>query len=53
MNKENINVLTQIYNTLLNINTKGEDTIAMSVCLQSLYALIVNLNNQGEKVIEE
>ena len=39
---------------MLNINTKGEDTIAMSACLQALYKVIIELNKeQGEKVIEE
>ena len=51
MNKNNINTLTQVYNALLTINTKGEDTISMAMCLQALYKLIIELN--GEKEMEE
>ena len=53
MNKKQLATLGQLYNTMLTINTKGEDTIAMSACLQSLYKLIVELNEQGEKEVKE
>lgn len=53
MNKNILPTLGQVYNTLLNINTKGEDTLAMSACLQALYKLIVELNEQGEKEVKE
>ena len=54
MNKDNLNVLTQIYNTLLEISTKGEDTIAMSACLQSLYKVIINMKQDvAENIVKE
>jgi hypothetical protein len=36
MNYNDLEFLTRLYNTLLLINTKGEDTIMMGECLKSL-----------------
>lgn len=40
MNYEKLETLSRLYNTLLLINTKGEDTILMSDCLRGLYNFI-------------
>lgn len=43
------NELTKLYNTLLLIETKGENTKIMAQCLQYLEQLIVaERNKQGE-----
>lgn len=42
MTYEKIETLSRLYNTLLLINTKGEDTIYMSDCLKSLFSFIKN-----------
>ena len=41
MNKEKIESLSRIYNTLLLVNTKGEDTIVMGDCLKALHSFIL------------
>ena len=43
MTLEQANQLIYIYNTLLQINTKGEDTINMAECLRALKALLPQL----------
>lgn len=43
--------LSRIYNTLLLINTKGEDTLIMADCLKALKNYI--MENQEEKKREE
>ena len=40
MTYEKIETLSRLYNTLLLINTRGEDTIYMSDCLKSLFSFI-------------
>ena len=55
MTYEKIEVLSRIYNTLLLINTKGEDTMIMADCLKALQSFITieqqNLkqNNNSEE----
>ena len=39
MNREKAEQLTRIYNTLMLISTKGEDTLVMADCLNALKAL--------------
>lgn len=41
--EEQINQLTRIYNTMLEISTKGEDTMVMADCLRALEQVIVNI----------
>lgn len=41
MNYEKIETLSRLYNTLLLINTKGEDTVHMADCLKALYSFIL------------
>ena len=44
MTYEKLETLSRIYNTLLLINTKGEDTIVMADCLNAMRSFIM-----GEK----
>ena len=50
MNYEKLEQLFRIYNTLLLINTKGEDTMVMGDCLKAMKSFISNekevLDNQ-------
>lgn len=39
---EKLEILSRVYNTLLLINTKGEDTIVMADCLRALHNFIFN-----------
>ena len=47
MNKEQFENLSRIYNTLLLVNTKGEDTLIMADCLKALRNFI--LTNQPKE----
>lgn len=47
MNKEQFENLSRIYNTLLLVNTKGEDTLTMADCLKALRNFI--LTNQPKE----
>lgn len=40
MKQEQITLLAQIYNALLNISTRGEDTLIMAQCLNALRPLV-------------
>ena len=43
-----IEQLSRIYNTMLTIETKGENTLVMSDCLRALYQLIQEIQPQKE-----
>lgn len=43
---ENTNLLQQIYNTLSEIETKGQDTIHMASCLVTLSKIIAESTSQ-------
>ena len=51
MTYEKLETLSRIYNTLLLINTKGEDTITMAECLMTLRNFVLtekdNLNKEN------
>ena len=47
MNYNDLELLTRIYNTLLLVNTKGEDTLTMADCLRALRNFI--LTNQSKE----
>ena len=47
MTYEKLETLSRIYNTLLLINTKGEDTLTMADCLKALRNFI--LTNQSKE----
>lgn len=51
--KEQLEQLTRIYNTMLNIGTKGEDTLIMSDCLRALEQVIVQINQAAQKAEAE
>ncbi len=46
MNYEELELLTRIYNTLLLVSTKGEDTIIMGDCLKALQNFVVTKKQQ-------
>lgn len=46
--REQIEQLTRIYNTMLNIGTKGEDTLIMADCLRALEQTIVQINQNAQ-----
>ena len=41
--KEQVEQLTRIYNTMLEIKTKGEDTLVMSDCLRALEQVVTQV----------
>ena len=47
--KEQLDQLTRIYNTMLQIGTKGEDTLIMSDCLRALEQTIVQINQAAQQ----
>ena len=47
MTYEKLEILSRIYNTLLLVNTKGEDTLTMADCLRALRNFI--LTNQPKE----
>ena len=57
MTYDKLEQLFRIYNTLLLINTKGEDTMAMGDCLKAMKSFISNekevLDNQQTTTEEE
>lgn len=58
MNYNDLELLTRIYNTLLLVNTKGEDTILMGECLKTLQNFVLTkkqeiTNEQNSKKEEE
>ena len=48
MTYEKLETLSRIYNTLLLINTKGEDTMVMGDCLRAMKSFILN----GQKELD-
>lgn len=48
MTYEKLEILSRIYNTLLLINTKGEDTIVMADCLNALRSFVTNEQRELE-----
>jgi 5-enolpyruvylshikimate-3-phosphate synthase len=48
MTYEKLETLSRIYNTLLLINTKGEDTLVMADCLNAMRAFIQNEQREME-----
>ena len=47
--KEQLEQLTRIYNTLLNVGTKGEDTLIMADCIRALEQVIVQINQASQQ----
>ena len=53
--KEQVEQLTRIYNTMLEIRTKGEDTLIMADCLRALEQVVqqvVQTNNASAPTAE-
>lgn len=49
MTYEKIDILSRLYNTMLLINTKGEDTVIMADCLKTLYSFVKQEQAELEK----
>lgn len=49
----NIEQLSRIYNTLLLVNTKGEDTIVMAECLNALKNFVITMQQEAQNKTEE
>lgn len=49
MNKNDLEQLIRVYNTLTEISTKGEDTILMANCLQAFRATLNKLQTEQAK----
>lgn len=50
--KEQVTQLTRIYNTMFEIQTKGEDTLVMADCIRALEQIIISIKNNTESVEE-
>ena len=48
MSYEKLQTLYRLYNTLLLINTKGEDTLVMADCLNALKTFVINEQKELE-----
>ena len=48
MTYEKLETLSRIYNTLLLINTKGENTIVMADCLNAMRSFVMNEQKELE-----
>lgn len=46
MEIKDLEILSQIYNTLFAISTKGDDTIAMAECLKTLRGFILTKDKE-------
>ena len=54
MNNQHLEQLARIYNTLLMINTKGDDTLTMADCLRALKQEIEQMQQEmSAQPIEE
>lgn len=47
--REQVEQLTRIYNTMLEIRTKGEDTLVMADCLRAFEQVITAVIKSGEQ----
>ena len=50
---ENLMYLTQIYNTLCLVHTKGEDSIIMADCLKALQQYLKSEQKKDQKTEDE
>lgn len=48
--QEHFELLQRIYNTMLEINTKGQDTLIMSDCLRALDSLINAIEEESSAI---
>lgn len=49
MSYNDLQILTNIYNTLLSVSTKGEDTVIMGNCLTALRNFVLTKKEEFEK----
>ena len=49
--KEQLNMLSRIYNTMLEIRTKGEDTMIMADCLRALNQVLSSVSETDNQEI--
>lgn len=47
--QEYINQLARVYNTLFNINTKGEDTLLLADCLRAFQAILSQMSQEVQQ----
>lgn len=47
--QEYINQLARVYNTLFNINTKGEDTLLLADCLRAFQAILGQMSQEVQQ----
>ena len=47
--QEYINQLVRVYNTLLDISTKGEDTFLMADCLRAFQAILGQMSQEVQQ----
>lgn len=53
MNQENLVQLTRVFNTLLLVSTKGEDTMIMGDCLKAFKQVLTEMSTQPQLKEEE
>lgn len=53
MNQENLVQLNRIFNTLLLVSTKGEDTMIMGDCLKAFKQLLAEISSKKPEQEEE
>jgi len=46
--REQLEQLARIYNTMLNIGTKGEDTLVMADCLRALEQVVKDISQAAQ-----
>lgn len=51
--QEQLDQLTRIYNTMLEISTKGENTLVMADCLRALEDIIILIKKQSNSMVEK
>ena len=51
--REQLEQLARIYNTLLNVSTRGEDTLIMADCIRALERVIKQIDEEAGKVSSE
>lgn len=51
--REQLEQLSRIYNTMLEISTKGEDTLVMASCLQALQQVITQISQNPSPAAAE
>ena len=53
MTNEQLQQLARVYNTLLTINTKGEDTVVMADCIRAFQQVLIEIRDaMGSNAIQ-